>query len=159
MAHEERDRPAEGYHEPAEKDAGERGVGPGDELRVQRGEEELRAETREREAGAMRVRKSVRTDHEQLRVPKRREEVDIERVPVNRESPGAEIGEEEVVVQVFEEEVVVSKRVVLKEEIRLRKVVVEEEEVIEEDVRREEVEIDDETGRGTEPDGKGRRDG
>jgi sporulation protein YlmC with PRC-barrel domain len=33
-----------------------------DELRVQRSEEELRAGTREREAGSMRVRKRVRTD-------------------------------------------------------------------------------------------------
>ena len=33
----------------------------------------------------------------------------------------ADIGEEEVVVQVFEEEIVVSKKIVLKEEIRIRK--------------------------------------
>src|SRR5918995_6493069 len=36
-----------------------------DELRVQRTEEELRAGTREREAGALNVRKRVRTDREQ----------------------------------------------------------------------------------------------
>src|ERR671912_383558 len=40
-----------------------------DELRVQRSEEELRAGTREREAGAMKVRKRVRTDREQIEVP------------------------------------------------------------------------------------------
>lgn len=147
-AHERRDRPAEGNYEPAHKDAGERS-GLADDLRVQRSEEELRTGTREREAGAVRVRKSVRTDHEEFRVPKRREEVEIERVPVDREAPEAEIGEgEEMVVPVYEEEIVVTKRVVLKEEIRLRKEVVEEEEVIEEDVRREEVEIDDQTERG-----------
>ena len=41
-----------------------------------------------------------------------------------REASGAteaDIGEDEVVLQVFEEEVVVTKRVVLKEEVRLRK--------------------------------------
>src|SRR5215210_6924522 len=48
-----------------------------DELRVQRTEEELRAGTREREAGALRVRKRVRTDREQIRVPKRHEEVHV----------------------------------------------------------------------------------
>src|SRR3712207_6951027 len=50
------------------------------------------------------------TEREVVRVPKRREEVVIERVPVEgeaRESSGAteaNIGEDEVVVQVFEEE-------------------------------------------------------
>ncbi|HEX8261023.1 MAG TPA: DUF2382 domain-containing protein, partial [Rubrobacteraceae bacterium] len=53
-----------------------------DELRVQRSEEELRTDTREREAGEVRVRKYVRTEREQVRVPKRREEVSVERVPV-----------------------------------------------------------------------------
>ena len=43
------------------------------ELRVQRTEEELRAGTREREAGQVRVRKDVRTDREQVRVPTRHE--------------------------------------------------------------------------------------
>ena len=117
-----------------------------DELRVQRSEEELRAGTREREAGAMRVRKRVRTDREQIRVPKRREEVSVERVPVEGGiASEAEIGEDEVVVPVTEEEVVVDKRPVVKEELRLTQDVVEDEEVVEEDVRREEIDIDDET--------------
>jgi stress response protein YsnF len=42
---------------------------------------------------------------------------------------------------------VVTKRVVLKEEIRLRKRVVEDEEVVEVDLRKEEVDIDDQSGR------------
>jgi uncharacterized protein (TIGR02271 family) len=116
-----------------------------DELRVQRSEEELRAGTREREAGRMNVRKRVRTDREQVRVPKKREEVSVERVPVNEEGTGAEIGEDEVSMPVVEEEVVVGKRAVVKEELRLRKEVVDDEEVVAEDVRKEEVEIDDQT--------------
>ncbi|MBA2617767.1 MAG: DUF2382 domain-containing protein [Rubrobacter sp.] len=124
------------------------GGDPEEDLRVQRSEEELRAGVRQREAGSMNVKKSVRTEREEVRVPRRREEVDVERVPVNREVAEAEFGDEEVVVQVFEEEVVVSKRVVLKEEIRLRKRVVEDEEVVEVDLRKEEVEIDDRTERG-----------
>ena len=118
-----------------------------EDLKVQRSEEELVAETRERQAGSVKVRKSVYTEREQVRAPRRREEVDVERVPVNREVAEAEFGDEEVVVQVFEEEVVVSKRVVLKEEIRLRKRVVEEEEVVEVDLRKEEVNIDDQSDR------------
>jgi uncharacterized protein (TIGR02271 family) len=120
-----------------------------DELRVQRSEEELRAGTREREAGAMKVRKRVRTDREQIEVPTKHEEVTVERVPVEGEATEAQIGEDEVSVPVTEEEVVVDKRAVAKEEIRLRKEVVEDTETVEEDVRREEVEVEDDTERGS----------
>ena len=51
---------------------GREGVRDEEELRVQRTEEELRAGTREREAGEVRVRKDVRTEREQVRVPKDR---------------------------------------------------------------------------------------
>ena len=125
-----------------------------DELRVQRIEEELKVGTREREAGAVRVRKRVRTDHERIAVPKKRVEVTVERVPVEEPSISAEEGttepeirEDEIVVPVIEEEVVVEKRPVVKEEIRIRKEVVEDTEIVEEDIRREEVEVDDETTR------------
>jgi uncharacterized protein (TIGR02271 family) len=120
-----------------------------DELRVQRSEEELRAGTREREAGAMKVRKRVRTDREQIEVPTKHEEVSVERVPMSGEATEAQIGEDEVEVPLTEEEVVVDKRAVAKEEIRVRKDVVKDTEVVEEDVRREEVEVEDATERGT----------
>ncbi|AHY46494.1 TIGR02271: conserved domain [Rubrobacter radiotolerans] len=119
-----------------------------DELRVRRSEEELRAGTREREAGSMRVRKRVRTERERMEVPTRREEVSVERVPVNEEATDAEIGEDEISVPVVEEEVVVEKKPVVKEEIRLRKDVVEETQTVEEEVRKEEVDIEDATERG-----------
>src|SRR5215213_10348583 len=100
-----------------------------EDLRVQRTEEELAAGTREREAGEVRVNKRVRTDREQIRVPKRHEEVSVERVPVEgREASEAEIGEDEVFMPVVEEEVVVEKRPEVKEEIRVRKDVSQEEE-------------------------------
>ena len=126
-----------------------------EELRVRRSEEELRVETREREAGAVRVRKRVRTDRERIPVTKKRVEVTVERVPVEQEAVSStegettrpEIGEDEIVVPVIEEEVVVEKRPVVKEEIRIRKDVVEDTEVVEEDVRREEVDVDDQTKR------------
>ena len=118
-----------------------------DELRVQRSEEELRAGTREREAGSMKVRKRVRTDRERIEVPTKHEEVSVERVPVSGEATEAQIGEDEVSVPVTEEEVVVGKQAVAKEEIRLRKDVVEDTEVVEEDVRREEIDVEDATTR------------
>ena len=131
-----------------------------DELRVQRSEEELTAGTREREAGRMNVRKRVRTEREQMRVPTRREEVNVERVPVNdRQAAPGEIGEDEVSMPVVEDEVVVGKQAVVKEEIRVRKDVVNEDQVVEEDVRKEEVDIEDETtGRGGRPGGTTGRD-
>ena len=118
-----------------------------DELRVQRSEEELRAGTREREAGSMRIRKRVRTDRERIEVPVRHEEVSVERVPVSGEATEAQIGEDEVEVPVTEGEVVVDKRAVAKEEVRVRKDVVEGTEVVEEDVRREEIDVEDSTTR------------
>ncbi len=118
-----------------------------DEMRVQRSEEELRVGTREHEAGSVNVRKRVRTEREQVRVPRKREEVHVERVPVEGRERASEdeIGDDEIRVPVIEEEIVVEKRPVVKEELRIRKDVVEDEEIVEEDVRKEEVEIDDET--------------
>jgi uncharacterized protein (TIGR02271 family) len=118
-----------------------------DELRVQRTEEELVAGTREREAGALNVRKRVRTDREQIEVPTRHEEVSVERVPVDSETSATEIGEDEISIPLTEEEVVVEKRPVAKEEVRVRKDVVEDTEVVEEDVRREEIDVEDATRR------------
>jgi uncharacterized protein (TIGR02271 family) len=128
-----------------------------DEVRVRRSEEELLVGRREREAGPMRVRKRVRTERERIEVPRKRTEVTVERVPVEEVQSTAEgitatpqIEEEEVVVPVVEEEIVVEKRPVVKEEIRIRKQVVDDVEVVEEDVRKEEVEIDDQTHRDTD---------
>ncbi len=142
----EHDRNQEGVSQPGSDLEDE------DELRVQRSEEELVAGTREREAGSMKVKKSVRTDRERIEVPTRHEEVTVERVPVDGEATEAQIGEDEVSVPVTEEEVVVDKRAVAKEEIRLRKDTVQDTEVVEEDVRREEVEVEDTTERGSSTD-------
>lgn len=73
----------------------------------------------------------------------------MERVPVEE---GAAITEAqrigEVKVPLTEEELVVEKRPVAKEEVGIRKDVVEDAEVVEEDVRREEIDLDDQTARG-----------
>jgi uncharacterized protein (TIGR02271 family) len=76
--------------------------------------------------------------------PTRREEVHVDRVPVEGEASEPEIGDEEIRVPVTEEEIAVEKRPMVKEEVRIRKDVVEDTEVVEEDVRREEIDIDDE---------------
>jgi uncharacterized protein (TIGR02271 family) len=135
----EHDRNQEGLSQPGSDLEDE------DELRVQRSEEELLAGTRERVAGSVNVRKRVRTDRERIEVPTRREEVSVERVPVSGEASEAQIGADEVSVPVVEDEVVVQKKPVAKEEIRIRKDVVHGRQIVEEDVRREEVEIEDDT--------------
>jgi uncharacterized protein (TIGR02271 family) len=140
----EHDRNVEGVSQPSS----DSDLEDEDELRVRRSEEELRVGTREQEAGSVNVRKRVRTDRERIEVPTRREEVSVERVPVESEASGAEIGDDEVRMPVTEEEVVVEKRPVVKEEIRIRKDVVEDTETVEENVRREEIEIVDDTERG-----------
>jgi uncharacterized protein (TIGR02271 family) len=137
----EHDRNQEGLSQPGSDLQDE------DELRVQRSEEELLAGTREREVGSVKVRKRVRTDRERIEVPTRREEVTVERVPVSGGATGAQIGADEVSVPVVEDEVVVQKKPVAKEEIRVRKDVVHERQIVEEDVRREEVDIEDDTRR------------
>jgi uncharacterized protein (TIGR02271 family) len=135
----EHDRNQEGLSQPGSDLEDE------DELRVQRSEEDLLAGTRERVAGSVNVRKRVRTDRERLEVPTRREEVSVERVPASGEASEAQIGADEVSVPVVEDEVVVQKKPVVKEEIRVRKDVVHERQIVEEDVRREEVDIEDDT--------------
>jgi uncharacterized protein (TIGR02271 family) len=137
-----------GTHTVANEERTDRITEHADELRVQRTEEELAAGTREREAGEVRVQKNVRTDRESVEVPTRHEEVTVDRVPVEGEASEAEIGDVEVSVPLTEEEVVVEKRPVVKEEVRIRKDVVEDTQVVEEDVRREEIDVEDETTRG-----------
>src|ERR671920_719362 len=118
-----------------------------DEARTTDREDDLHGRKDFRDEEELRVRKDVRTEREQVRVPTRHEEVSVERVPVEegREASEAEIGEDEVTMPVTEDEVVVEKRPVVKEEIRIRKDAVQDEEVVEEDVRREEVDVEDAT--------------
>jgi uncharacterized protein (TIGR02271 family) len=71
-------------------------------------------------------------NHESLRVPKKREEAHVERIPVEEgQAPeDIEVRDDEVLIPVTEEEVVVEKREVVKEVLRVRKDVVEDEEVV-----------------------------
>jgi uncharacterized protein (TIGR02271 family) len=154
---ERRERPISPGHEGPAKPGSDR-TADENEIRVQRNEEELVAGTRQREAGAVNVRKRVRTDRERLSVPKKREEVSVRRVPVEEgrrpeamEAGIVDEGDDEIRIPIIEEEIVVEKRPVVKEEIRLRKEIVEEEEVVEEDVRKEVVDVEDRTTRRNRP--------
>ena len=73
-----------------------------------------------------------RQDHEPIRVPKKREEARVERIPVEEgQAPEEiEVRDDEVLIPVTEEEIVVERREVVKEVLRVRKDVVEDEEVV-----------------------------
>ena len=118
-----------------------------EEVRVPVAEEELGAERRQREAGAVKVHKEVTTEHRQIGVPVTREEVHVERVPVQGgEARGGEARFEkgDVRVPVREEEVEIRKRPVVKEEVRLRKDRVTEQRAAEADLRKERVDVEGE---------------
>jgi uncharacterized protein (TIGR02271 family) len=116
-----------------------------------RSEEELRVGTTERETGRARLRKYVVTDQVEQTVPVRREEVRIEREPITDANAGdamdgPAISEEEHEVVLHEEEVVVEKRAVPKERVRLDKDTVTEQREVSEGVRKEQVELIDGAG-------------
>ena len=113
--------------------------------RLTRTEEELAIGKREVSRGEVRIGKHVETEHVTQPVTRRREEVVIERRPVEAgaRADAAPIGDAEVRVPLMEEEVIVEKRPVVKEELVVGKRVVEEREEVEADVRREEFDIDE----------------
>lgn len=130
-------------------------AGDVDETRITRTEEELRIGTREVSRGEVRVGKHVETERVSQPVTTRREEVVIERRPVEAGARGdATISDDEIRIPLTEEEVVVEKRPVVKEELVIGKRVVEEREVVEADVRREQFDIDETAGVVTREPGK-----
>jgi uncharacterized protein (TIGR02271 family) len=87
-------------------------------------QEELRVHKRQVQTGGVRIRKNVHRREQVVDEPGFREEVEVERVPVNRvlEAPVAVRQEgETLIVPLLEEILVVEKRLILKEEIRITK--------------------------------------
>jgi uncharacterized protein (TIGR02271 family) len=122
--------------------------GPTTDDAMTRSEEELRVGTQAREAGRARLRKYVVTEEQQVTVPVQREEVRVEREPITDANlgdatSGPAISEEEHEVTLREEEVVVEKRAVPKERVRLDTETVTEERQVSEEVRKERIELDD----------------
>ncbi len=112
-----------------------------------RSEEELRVGTVRRPSELVRLKKRVVTEPVQVTVPVQREEVRIEREAItdaNRAEAmsGAEITEAEHAVTLHEEEVVVDKKVVAKERVRLETDVSTRGETVDESVRKEQIDIE-----------------
>jgi uncharacterized protein (TIGR02271 family) len=120
--------------------------GPETDDAMTRSEEELEVKKRERPAGKARLRKHVVTDHVTKTVPVEREEVTIEREPVDPANiddatDGPALSEEEHEVELTQEEVDVEKRTVPKERVRLDKETHVDDETVEEDVSKEEIDV------------------
>jgi uncharacterized protein (TIGR02271 family) len=112
-----------------------------------RSEEELRVGTEQREAGRVRLRKHVVTEHEQRTVPVRREEVRVEREAIHEGNvdealEGPEISEEEHEVVLHEERPVAETEVVPKERVRLSTEERTDQETVSAEVRKERIETD-----------------
>lgn len=121
-----------------------------DQAGVVLSEEELQVGTREVESGRVRLRKVVRTEHQEVPVELRREEVTIERVSAdNADVPDDAFSDQEIEVPVMREEAVVGKEARVTGEVRLNKQVNTETQNVGGDVRREDVEtegLDDNMG-------------
>lgn len=115
------------------------------ERTVQLREEELLARKQTREAGEVGIRKDVVTEQRTVEVPVSREEVTVERHPVDRKPADHPIDEGETIrVPVREEEVQVEKRPVVTEEVSIGKRQVQDTERVSGEVRREEARIEGE---------------
>jgi uncharacterized protein (TIGR02271 family) len=116
-----------------------------------RSEEELQVGTETRERGRARLRKYVTTEQQQVTVPVRREEVRVEREPItdanlDAATGGPDISEAEHEVVLREEEVVVDKRAVPRERVRLDTETVTDERQVAEEVRKEQIEVEGDQG-------------
>lgn len=118
------------------------------EHRITRSAEELSLGRREVPAGEVRVRKHVDTERVREPVSRLREEVRVEHRPASG-SARTDIREDEIRVPLTEEEVIVEKRPVAKEEVVITKEQVEDTDTIEEDLRKERIDVE-RVGRPTE---------
>ena len=112
--------------------------------RVQLREEELRPRKEQVQAGEVGIRKEVVEEEQAVDVPVRREEVVVERRPVEGRPPAqGEITEgEEIRVPVMQERATVDKEAVVKEEVSVGKREVEDTERVSDTVRREEARLE-----------------
>ncbi|MFP7255944.1 DUF2382 domain-containing protein [Terribacillus goriensis] len=115
-------------------------------------EEVVDVDTNTVKSGEVNIDKRTVTDQEEFEVPVTKQEVSIERRPVNKVSErgktaGAYTEKDEIHVPVFEEKVDVDKKDVIKEEIVVNKKDVKENVHVRENVRREEAEIKDTTNK------------
>jgi len=124
----------------------ETGADLGGESRVPLLEEQVEFGTRMVDLGEIRVHKTVEEREEVRRGPLTREDVEIERIRVNRAVDAPEQRRQEgdwLVIPIMEEVFIVQKQLMVTEEIRIRKHLVTQEHEVRETIRRERASIED----------------
>ena len=126
--------------------------GPTTDDAMTRSEEQVQVGTTSQEAGRVRLRKYVTTEHETHTVPVRKEKAVLETEPitdgnVGSATSGPDISEEEHEVVLREERATVDKTVEPVERVRLGTETTTEEETVSEEVRKEHVEVDGDADR------------
>jgi len=114
-------------------------------------EEQLVAHKELRQTGEVHVRTEVEEVPGRLELDAIREEAEIEHEPIGRtvtERVDPWVEGDELVVPIYEEQLVVSKRLVLKEQLRIRRVQSTEHHLFEEALHRERLVIEDPAGTG-----------
>jgi len=107
-------------------------------------EEEITVGKQVVEAGRVRISKRISEHEELVDVPLFREEVRVERVPVNlfvEAVPQVRQEGDTMIIPVVEEQIVVQKKLLLVEELRVRKEIIEHHQPQTVNVRKEQVEI------------------
>ena len=120
--------------------------------------EEINVSKRTVETGRVRVKKLIREREEVIDQPLLKTDVVVERVPVNRyveRAPAVRQEGESLVVPLVEEVIVVEKRLMLREELRINTRQVETRRPQRVTVRREDVQVDRVKGEGSGPGGTG----
>lgn len=118
-----------------------------EERRLQLHEEKLNVDKERVQSGEVRVEKNIVEEEQTVDVPVSREEVYIERRPVDREATGKDPAavfdeDENIRIPLMEEKVEVSKKPMVSEEIVIGKRQVKDTETVSETVKREEADID-----------------
>jgi len=123
---------------------GTMGATTGTGTRMELHEEQLQARKTPAEAGEVEVHKEVVSENRTIDVPVKREEVFVERHPVDRPATDADFKEtdEKIRMPVTEEHVTVEKRPVVREELEIGKREVTDTERVSGQVRREEARIE-----------------
>ena len=116
----------------------------GEDVTVVRHEEELAVGKSSEVAGVVRARKVVEADRVEEIVPRHVEQGDVERVGPNADDSGQieTLPDGSVSIPILEEELVVTKRTVVRERILIRKHTLTEHERVSAELRKERVEIE-----------------
>jgi len=130
-------------------------VAAGEEMTIPVLREEVVIQTRQVQSGGVRVHKLVNERTETVEQPTMRDQVEVERVSIGRvvnaeAMPHARQEGDTLIIPILEEMLVVEKRIVLKEEVRITKRRTEEVEQVQVVLREEQVQIEQiQDGRGT----------